>query len=786
MRGDHSRVTVSLPVRGERPLERRRVVAGQTGQPVLERERGELRQHLAAAIAERGAREDAAQAAAAEADAAAHGAATQAQAAVKAAETLQQARRRVAALQEQEMRGRAARRHTEEALAQVTARRDALAELDRERVGLAPAAQELLRAKDRFAGAVIGPLADFVRTSPRDAELAERLLGEWLHAVLVRDDSAVADIRRWHEEKQPGPLVLLPCVPGPRLAADGHPLQDDLRVDGPAAAWVRALLAGHEVLAGGDGRALRRANGAVFLSGATAGGPLQRRAELETLAQDVAAAEAARDRAAAGLAATVQELAAAEAAFAAAGQEAERARAVELDAGAQKGEAERAVVHARRQAADAVEQTERLAGRLAEVEARLQTLQGELQEREVGRVRSDERLGAERARLVDLEAQQEAAREQRVHWQVEVAQVEARLTAARERAARTTTDAEAARRAAAALAEEIVALDRDGSALTGQRAQWDDALQERRLSETELAAAAREAEQLVAGAETELAAREAALAETRRALDTLGEEQHHLQLERTEIEGRKHALAERVEAEWRKPVDQLLRAAPETAGDVEWLRQENERLKTAIDAVGPVNALAVEEHAEEVKRLEFLMTQRDDLVAARTALLQAAREIDQTAKQLFLESFGKVRENFRSVFQTLFGGGECDVRLANEDEPLESEIEIHAAPRGKRTQRIHLLSSGERTLVAVSLLFSIFLARPSPFCLLDEVDAPLDDANVGRYVRLLSEFKDQTQFIVITHNPRTMQAADAVYGVTMQEPGVSTIVGVRLGELEPA
>jgi chromosome segregation protein len=199
-----------------------------------------------------------------------------------------------------------------------------------------------------------------------------------------------------------------------------------------------------------------------------------------------------------------------------------------------------------------------------------------------------------------------------------------------------------------------------------------------------------------------------------------------------------------------------------------------------------VNALAVEEHAEEVKRLEFLMTQRDDLVTARTALVQAAREIDQTAKQLFLESFGKVRENFRSVFQTLFGGGECDVRLANEDEPLESEIEIHAAPRGKRTQRIHLLSSGERTLVAVSLLFSIFLARPSPFCLLDEVDAPLDDANVGRYVRLLSEFKDQTQFIVITHNPRTMQAADAVYGVTMQEPGVSTIVGVRLGQLEPA
>jgi len=294
-----------------------------------------------------------------------------------------------------------------------------------------------------------------------------------------------------------------------------------------------------------------------------------------------------------------------------------------------------------------------------------------------------------------------------------------------------------------------------------------------------------EAETRVRDAEADVARGETDLEEHRQALGTLGSETHRLELERSEILGHKQALAARVEAEWRKSMDQLLAQAPEVPGDIDWLREENDRLKAAIDAVGPVNALAVDEHGEEMKRLEFLMTQRDDLVAARSSLQQAAREIDQTAKGLFLESFANVRENFRTVFQTLFGGGECDVRLANEDDPLDSEIEIHAAPGGKRTQRIHLLSSGERTLVAVSLLFAIFLAKPSPFCLLDEVDAPLDDANVGRYVRLLSEFKSQTQFIVITHNPRTMQAADAVYGVTMQEPGVSTIVGVRLGQLEP-
>jgi chromosome segregation protein len=134
----------------------------------------------------------------------------------------------------------------------------------------------------------------------------------------------------------------------------------------------------------------------------------------------------------------------------------------------------------------------------------------------------------------------------------------------------------------------------------------------------------------------------------------------------------------------------------------------------------------------------------------------------------------------------LFGGGSCDVFLVDEADPLESEIEITAKPRGKRTERIHLLSAGERSLVALSLLFGIYLTKPSPFCVLDEVDAPLDDANIGRFTRLLDEFKDKTQFIVITHNPRTMAASDVVYGVTMQEPGVSSVVSVRLDDIQAA
>jgi chromosome segregation protein len=215
--------------------------------------------------------------------------------------------------------------------------------------------------------------------------------------------------------------------------------------------------------------------------------------------------------------------------------------------------------------------------------------------------------------------------------------------------------------------------------------------------------------------------------------------------------------------------------------DADLLRVEAEELRAQLDQLGPVNPLAIEEHEEEVRRLDFLTSQRADLASARASLQQAIREIDTTARELFLATFTQVRENFRQIFMTLFGGGECDLRLENPDAPLDCDIEVHASPRGKRTQRIHLLSSGERALVALSLLFGIFLTKPSPFCLLDEVDAPLDDQNIGRFVRMLNQFKSKTQFIVITHNPRTTtEAADSVYGVTMQEPGVSSIVSVRM------
>ena len=253
-------------------------------------------------------------------------------------------------------------------------------------------------------------------------------------------------------------------------------------------------------------------------------------------------------------------------------------------------------------------------------------------------------------------------------------------------------------------------------------------------------------------------------------------------MERQELGGRIERIRERLEGEWGRALETLLAEAEPVEGDPEVLQQELRELLIALDRLGPVNMLAVEEHEEESKRLDFLTEQRDDLVRARNDLRNAIREINKTATDLFQTTFNLIRENFRATFLRLFEGGEADLWLQDPEDPLESPVEIHASPRGKKTQRIDLLSGGERALTALALLFGIYLVKPSPFCVLDEVDAPLDENNIGRFIKLLQDFKSQTQFVVITHNPRTIEAADWIYGVTMEEPGVSTIVGVRLEE----
>ncbi len=706
------------------------------------------------------------------------------QEAKRAASAAEHARHAVAETREHEAMNRAERRQAEESLAQLAARRSALEQLERDRVGLAPAAASLLSARDQFGGGVLGPLSDFVSTGRQDAELAERLLGDWMHAVLIQDQHALDAVQAWHAESQPGPLVLLPLEPGPTISGGEQPFDDRLAVEAPAVDWVRAALAGSEVL-DADGRIFRRASGAIFLSGASApSGPLRRRAELEALAQDVSQAEAALATADDSLRFTVERLAEREIVLTQAAAAAERARDDERHAIAARDDASRLVANLSREAADSQAQLEQMVERVSRSEHRLAEIDAALVEGEVSRGRVDEELNSARSRLAELEADQESAREQRAHWQVQEAHVAGSLRAATERLTWAVRTGEEAQEGSRSLSQELAQLETDTAELRAQEAEWLEARADRRAALQELEVASAGAERALADADRALEEAEQELDATRAGLEAAGEESHNLQVRLTEARGLRRSIIERVEAEWHKPFDQLIQSAVLLDLDIDTLEAEASRIVSTLDSIGPVNPLAVEEHAEEIKRLEFLTSQRDDLVSARQSLIQAIREIDGTARTMFLETFLAVQANFSKVFQTLFGGGECELRLANQDDPLESDIDIHAAPRGKRTQRIHLLSSGERTLVAVSLLFSIYLTKPSPFCLMDEVDAPLDDANVGRFTRLLEEFKADTQFLVITHNPRTMQAADAVYGVTMQEPGVSTIVGVRLGERE--
>ncbi len=225
-------------------------------------------------------------------------------------------------------------------------------------------------------------------------------------------------------------------------------------------------------------------------------------------------------------------------------------------------------------------------------------------------------------------------------------------------------------------------------------------------------------------------------------------------------------------------------AASGEAFDIEWDRVDSlvRELDQRIDSMGPVNLDAIQEYDELEERHAFLEKQNTDLLNSKDELLNVIQKINVTTRQLFAETFEKIRVNFQEMFTELFGGGKANLILSDETDPLESGIEIIAKPPGKQLQSISLLSGGERTMTAVSLLFSIYMVKPSPFCVLDEMDAPLDESNISRFIRILDRFVGQSQFVVISHNKRTIARADAIYGVTMEEHGVSKLVGVKFAK----
>ncbi|MGC9055172.1 MAG: AAA family ATPase, partial [Candidatus Hydrogenedens sp.] len=222
-------------------------------------------------------------------------------------------------------------------------------------------------------------------------------------------------------------------------------------------------------------------------------------------------------------------------------------------------------------------------------------------------------------------------------------------------------------------------------------------------------------------------------------------------------------------------------------GADEWDETERneqiEQIRQQIQRMGTVNPMAVEEYEELLKRYDFLSAQQKDLNQAKEKLQEVIRRIDETVLSMFTQTFRQVGEYFKEFFRRLFNGGHARIYLIDENDPLESGIEIEARPPGKKPQSIHQLSGGEQALTAIALLFAIFQTKPSPFCILDEVDAPLDDTNICRFLEIVKEFSKKSQFIIITHNKQTMACADAIIGITQQERGVSEIVSIKLNEL---
>ncbi|MFC6999607.1 chromosome segregation protein SMC [Rufibacter roseus] len=247
------------------------------------------------------------------------------------------------------------------------------------------------------------------------------------------------------------------------------------------------------------------------------------------------------------------------------------------------------------------------------------------------------------------------------------------------------------------------------------------------------------------------------------------------------------AVIERLSAEFNMSQEDLAEAPTEKLViSNEELSQQVQSVKQRLDNVGPVNPMAAEAYQEIETRHQFILTQKNDLVEAKMQLLDTIAEIDTVAKEKYLQAFDEIKENFMRVFRSLFTEEDtCDLIIADPSNPLESKIEIMARPKGKRPLTINQLSGGEKTLTAISLLFAIYLLKPAPFCIFDEVDAPLDDANIDKFNNIVKKFSHDSQFIVVTHNKRTMVSTDVIYGITMLEAGVSRVIPVDLRDLAP-
>jgi chromosome segregation protein len=293
-----------------------------------------------------------------------------------------------------------------------------------------------------------------------------------------------------------------------------------------------------------------------------------------------------------------------------------------------------------------------------------------------------------------------------------------------------------------------------------------------------------EADQAYYNIRNALAAKESELRQKQKSKEGIDNLLNEIKDKLTELKLQLAGMKERLQVEFRIDLDDIIDQPRTTETPLPELQDKNDRMRKRLENIGEVNPTAIEAYTEMKKRYEFILEQKNDLVTAKDSLMQTIQEVEATANQQFLETFNKVRENFQKVFKALFTEDDtADMVLVDPENLADTGIDIVAKPKGKRPSSIGQLSGGEKTLTATALLFAIYLIKPAPFCILDEVDAPLDDANVGKFTKMIKQFSENSQFIIVTHNKQTMSAVDVIYGVTMQEPGVSKLVPVDFRSL---
>ncbi|MCE0523716.1 MAG: chromosome segregation protein SMC [Methylacidiphilales bacterium] len=685
---------------------------------------------------------------------------------------------------------------------QLQARRDALAQLEEQHASAPQAAQRLLKAQaDGTAGELRGTLSGHISVQAGYEIPLALLLGDAVNALILNDDAAA---QLWREKlagKEQcafAPLNAARPTPLPSSAAThasrfltAQPvvcdliaalLEDAHVVDDLAAGWKLKAAQPQCMIATRGGELMTRSG--LLLVGQEAGASLAvltRQSELRGIDAElakssvkVAEAQAAADAFRVGLEEKANLVEQARAAV----QEAEISVATQRQ---EERAAQSAVAGIIRHVDDATREMARLNAQERADHERHERLREAMESATAARKEAEERMAELQTKLDEMAAEEQAKTndltESRIElatqtqqcdaWQQQREPVASRLQELRELVGLRTRESREHEQRVVQAREEISSAERE-------RAEKGEA-QTRVAGELDLALTRRSEAQ-------------ARIDEQESVLRTLRREHGEIQSARSENEVKLAEqklflgnLRERFHRDYQKELEDLV-PLTETEAATDWavLEAEVSAKRAALDAIGPVNLEAITEYDELEQRYAFLTGQESDLLAAKEQILKAIQEINRTTRTLFAETFEQVKVNFQEMFTELFGGGKATLSLMDESDPLECGIDIIARPPGKQTQTVTLLSGGERTMTAVALLFAIYMVKPSPFCVLDELDAPLDESNINRFIKILQRFVKQSQFVVITHNKRTISIADVLYGVTMEERGVSKFVSLRM------